>query len=304
MSSAEGFDARTVAVLGLGLIGGSLARDLAVRGIRVIARDQDQQALRNACEAGVVGAGVDEDLRQLAEADVVVLATPVDEAHGLLRRLAAMELGARLVMDVGSTKSDALATAIAYGLGARFVGSHPLAGDHQSGWGASREGLFVGARVFLCPAPQAMDDPLTIATALWQSLGAIPECIDAREHDERLAWSSHMPHVVSSTVAIALRRAGIRRSDLGPGGRDVTRLAGSSPDVWIPIVRENASAIAAALALVEADLCAVRQMLIASDSADLSAQFSEARAWFRESGENAIGASVPTDDSPGRAGHL
>ena len=291
MSAVAGVEVPSAAVFGLGLIGGSLARDLAARGTRVIAYDRDTDALRGAREAGVVGDDMGDDPGQLASVDVIVVATPVDEAHGLLHRLAAMELGARLIMDVGSTKSEVLATATACGLGDRFVGSHPLAGDHQSGWGASRAGLFVGARVFLCPAPQAMVRPFELAMALWTSVGAIPERIAAREHDERMAWSSHLPQVVSATLAIALHRAGIRRTDLGPGGRDVTRLAGSSPEVWTPIARENAMAIAVALAAVEADLRTTRQMLLASDASPLWARLDEARAWFRESDSNGVVAA-------------
>jgi prephenate dehydrogenase len=291
---------RTVAILGLGLIGGSLARDLAGQGIRVIGYDRDDGALRSAVDAGVLAGAIDAQFQRVREADVVIVATPVDQAHGVLQRLTAISSGARLIMDVGSTKSDILATATAQGLGERFVGSHPLAGDHQSGWRASRVGLFVGARVFVCPAPQALGDPLALAMAFWTSLGALPEHIEAREHDDHLAWSSHLPHVVSSALATTLRRAGIRRSDLGPGGRDVTRLAGSSADVWTPIVRENATAIAAALASVEDELRTIRRLLFASDSTKLAGQFAVARAWFEDTDENAVAGKNVTEGERSR----
>ena len=270
----------TVAVLGLGLIGGSLARDLAARGVRVVAYDRDAAALRSAREAGIVRGQMDAGLGGVVGADVVIVATPVDEAHGVLRQIAGLNLGARLVMDVGSTKSSVVATATAVGLGPLFVGSHPLTGDHTSGWSASRERLFDGARVFVCPSGEATTGPVALAMMFWSSLGAIPECIDAREHDERLAWSSHLPHVVSSALSLALSGAGIRRSELGPGGRDVTRLAGSSPDVWTPILRENAPTIAAGLAAVEDELRTMRRLLLATDSAELDGHLTKARAWF------------------------
>lgn len=284
----------TVAVIGLGLIGGSIARDLAGRGVRVVAYDRDLNAVQSACEAGIVRGGLAAGLQQVVDADVIVVATPVDEAHGVLRALAQLQLRARLVVDVGSTKSAVVATAVAHGLEAVFVGSHPLAGGHQSGWGASRAGLFEGARVFVCPAARSPDGTVAAALAFWESLGAVTECLDARTHDERIAWSSHLPQVVSTALALALRGAGVRRSELGPGGRDVTRLAGSSAEVWTPIVRENATAVAAALAAAEKELRELRGLLLTADAGPLAARLTEARDWFEVAGTpvTAPGAAV------------
>lgn len=244
---------------------------------------------------------MDAGLRLLVEADIIVLATPVDEAHDVLRQIGAMDIGARLVMDVGSTKSNVLATATAHGLGERFVGSHPLTGDHLSGWRASRGGLFEGARVFVCPTDLSTAGSLALATAFWKLLGARPERIDALEHDQRLGWSSHLPHLVSTALAVALHRAGIHRSELGPGGRDVTRLAGSSPVVWVPIVRENATVLGAALAAVEDELRTMRLLLVAPESAILAERLIEARTWFGATDGNAMLLQRATLDGHGLA---
>jgi prephenate dehydrogenase len=212
-----------------------------------------------------------------------VIAVPVDAAIVVLRRLAPYAASARLITDVGSTKARIVATASEVGLSERFVGSHPMAGGHRSGWGASCTNLFDGARVYLCPTFDATEPAMNLARQLWQSLGARPVCSTPDEHDRALAWTSHLPHIVSTAAALALSRAGIGREELGPGGRDVTRLAGSSPDVWTAIVRDNAPAIEAALVAAEAELAAFREALAASSDRNLHDRFAAARAWFHAS---------------------
>jgi prephenate dehydrogenase len=188
-------------------------------------------------------------------------------------------VNAKLITDVGSTKSRIVALAAELGLGARFVGSHPLAGDHRSGWDASRTGLFSNARVYICPPPQATD-LVELAAGFWRRLGATPTVLSADDHDRQLAWTSHLPHMVSTALALALARTGVERGDLGPGGRDVTRLAGGSPDVWTAIARDNAVALDAALAATEREIAGVRRALSRADATELRERFATARAWF------------------------
>lgn len=263
---------RSAAVLGLGLIGGSLARDLAARGVRVRGWDADARA----------GAGVVEPLpaglEGIERVDVVVLALPVLAAAELLRAIAPRLGTVPLVTDAGSTKRSVVCAAEEAGAGARFVGSHPLAGDHRSGWAASREGLFAGARVFLSPTASSSDAAVGLARSLWEGVGARTETIDAAEHDRLLAWSSHLPQAVSSALAGALTRAGVPREALGPGGRGVVRLAGSSPAMWAEIAADNADRLAPALAAVEAELRALRGAVEAGE-------VDRMRDWFAAAGE-------------------
>ena len=272
-------EVQSAAVLGLGLIGGSLARDLAGAGVRVVGYDMDAESMRSAREAGVIPAGSAGTFADLETVDVVVLALPVLAAPALLRIIAPRLRNVPLVTDVGSTKASIVTAAQEVGLGERFVGSHPLAGDHRSGWTAARQGLFAGARVFLCPAPAATADAVGRAEALWRRVGAQPEAIDAAEHDRRLAWSSHLPQLVSSATAIALARAGIPPEELGPGGRDVTRLAGSSPLMWGDIAADNAAALGMAVAALREVLGEVERDLLAVNAEPLRRWFAAARAW-------------------------
>jgi prephenate dehydrogenase len=140
--------------------------------------------------------------------------------------------------------------------------------------------LFDGARVYLCPAPGATEDALALARGFWETLGGRPVCIDAGEHDRTLAWTSHLPHVASTAVALALARFGFSRHDLGPGGRDITRLAGSSPAMLTAISREYANEIDAALAAAEDEIAGFRRALATSDGDALRERFVAARDWF------------------------
>jgi prephenate dehydrogenase len=225
-----------------------------------------------------------------------VLAVPVQEAPRLLAGIAPGLGSARLVTDVGSTKRAIVAAAATLGVGDRFVGGHPLAGSTGTGWGASREGLFAGATVYLTPAAATADAAMALAAALWEGVGARCEVLDAAAHDRRVAWTSHLPQALSSALAIALSREGVARATLGPGGRDVTRLADSPPELWGAIAAANADELAPALAAVERELRALRRALARGGGA--------ARGWFERArpGEGGTpgAARSPHPDQRGR----
>jgi prephenate dehydrogenase len=269
---------RTAAVAGLGLIGGSVARELAARGVRVLGHDRDPSAVGAAIRDGVVSA-LGDGFEGVEEADVLLLAVPVLAAREVLRT-ARPRLGAvRLVTDAGSTKRSIVALAGEMGIGARFVGAHPLVGDHRSGWDASRAGLFAGARVFLCPTGETGDDALSAARDFWTMIGGRTEVVGAEEHDRRLAWTSHLPQAVSTALAAALDEHGIARDELGPGGRDVTRLAGSSPEMWADILRDNADAISGALSGMEMEIHRLREAIDAGDGDRIREFLARGRRW-------------------------
>ncbi|HET9013875.1 MAG TPA: prephenate dehydrogenase, partial [Gemmatimonadaceae bacterium] len=269
-----------IAVIGLGLMGGSVARALHVRGVRVLGYDRDGTQLDAAMREGVVHERLDSSFAGLASADVVVLALPVDATAALLPCLAPRATSARLIMDLASTKATIVDAAEAAGLGPRFVGAHPLTGSHRSGWGASRASLFEDARIFLCAAPSTAVGTLQLAESFWRELRAGVELLDPTEHDEQMAWRSHPPHLLSSALAITLRDAGVRRSALGPGGRDMTRLAGGTSSMWAPIVRDNAAAIVEALDACESQLHAIRHAILAGDAAATRRFLEDASGWF------------------------
>lgn len=270
---------KTVAIVGLGLIGGSLARDLAARGVDVLGYDSDPATLQAALDAGVLSAALAPDLEGVEAAQVLVLAVPVGRAPGLLGA-ARHRLGhLRLITDVGSTKEGIVRAVEAAGLGPRFVGGHPLAGDQRAGWHASRTGLFREARVFLSPTTETAPEALDHAHALWRALGAVTEVIDASAHDRELAWTSHLPQALSTTLAHVLGAAAIGRDRLGPGGRDLTRLAGSDPSLWSEIALDNAAALGTAVRAFEETLRRFRVALERRDAGSIFSFFAEGSAW-------------------------
>lgn len=264
---------RSAAVVGLGLIGGSVARDLVERGVRVLGYDRDPATVRDALRDGGIHQALGSELDGTEAVDLVVIAVPVTAAPDVLRQLR-VHPGA-LVTDVGSTKESIIRAAEDAGLGERFVGSHPLAGDHRSGWNASRTGLFRDARVFLTPTSRTAPDALEQARALWTALGARTEVMDAAEHDRRMAAISHLPQALATALASLLAREGLGRADLGPGARDMTRLAGSSPEMWAAIAADNARHLSAAVGAMQERLAALRDALDAGDAERLRGFFEE-----------------------------
>jgi prephenate dehydrogenase len=267
------------AVLGLGLIGGSIARDLAARKACVLGFDADRHAVNAARRAHVISRVIDAGLGQLREARTVILAAPVDAAIDLLTRAAPFLDRATLITDVGSTKGAIVAHAQALGLGDRFVGSHPLAGDHRSGWVASRRALFEGAQVFVCPTRTSTAATIRRTHAFWRSVGARTLQMAAKAHDAKVAYTSHLPHLLSAALARTLERAGHAHSALGPGGRDVTRLASSSPDMWSAIVGANGPLISQALTAFAEELQLVRRAAARGNSGAIHELFTATGDW-------------------------
>lgn len=269
---------QSVGIVGLGLIGGSLARDMAACGIRVHGFDNDHATLRAAIDARIVSAPLDADLENIDGLDAVILAVPVTAALGILERSAERLRRVPLVTDVCSTKQTLQTAAARLGLAHSFIGGHPLAGDHRCGWASSRTGLFRSATVYLCPGESTTPPALERLAALWRLIGAAPENINAAVHDRRLAFTSHMPQAVSTALARVLACAAIPFDQLGPGGRDMTRLARSSPDVWTPIALDNADLLCEAIVAIEAQLATLRTALAADDHREVQAFFDTTHA--------------------------
>jgi prephenate dehydrogenase len=270
---------KTVAVIGLGMIGGSVARGLAEKGVEVLGYDTNDSYLDAAVDSGVVSRRLEGGFDDLGNAEAVVIAIYGDAATHALEALKQHNERVRLITDVGSTKSTIVASAEQLGLGNCFVGSHPFAGDHRSGWHASRSDLFENEIVYLSPTSQSTESAMEAAKSLWTRLGARPVQMDAAEHDVLLAWTSHLPHVVSASIALALAERGIGRGQLGRGGKDMARLSGGSPDLWTAITLENASEIDAALDAVERELSGFRLMLRQGDRNGVHEQLLRARNW-------------------------
>jgi prephenate dehydrogenase len=286
---------RRVAIIGLGLMGGSLA--LALRRLpappHVTASTADAADLDRALELGIVDDAAPDPAAVLPEADLVVYATPVGATLELLGAHRELFAGDAVLTDLGSVKRPVVSRARALGLAPRFVGGHPMAGSHRSGLAAARGGLYDGARVWLTPAtapgtagapgdPAAASAALDRVAALWRGLGAHPAVTTAEEHDRLMAWASHLPQLAASALAGALSRAGVARSDLGPGGADATRIAASSPALWADILLHNADLLRRPLEELRGVLAELAAALERGDHELREALLARASAWRAE----------------------
>ncbi len=275
----------TVAVVGLGLLGGSLARALkaAAPEIRIVASSLDGAALAAAEGEGVVDRGVGSAEAAAASGGIVVYAAPLEATLELMAAHRERWSPDAVITDVVSVKGPVLERMRELGEGSRYVGSHPMAGSEETGFGASRADLFRDALVHLVRGDAGGEVAARIE-GLWERAGARIEWVDADEHDRRMALASHLPQLASNALATVLGRAGLEVPELGPGGRDGTRLAASPPDLWRGLLAALASADAEALRALADELEALAEHLD-EDRLDTVTEYMErTRRWRRGNG--------------------
>lgn len=290
------FAAGKLVVVGAGLIGGSVALALRRRGAvrEVVGVGRSQRNLDAALARRIVDRAVTLDqpwTDELADADVVLVATPVAQLPALFAAMRG-RLGAHtIVTDAGSTKADVVAAA-REALGEalpRFVPAHPVAGSEESGAPAASADLYDGRNTILAPLAETDARALDTVAALWRACGANVVTLDAHEHDRIFAAVSHLPHLVSSTYVadLAVRpRAGDLLALAGTGFRDFTRLAASSPEMWRDIALANRAALVEEIAAFRGALEVLETALREGDGASLQALLTTAsearRAWARD----------------------
>lgn len=248
-----------VVVAGLGLIGGSLARDLAALGLEVVGVDRPA-VLRAARRQGVIASASVSFEEALGRATLLVLSGPPRLNRAWLARVARLGRRDLLVTDTGSVKGGIVADAHGLLL-TRFVGGHPMAGSERSGFGASRAGLFAGRPWLLTPGPDVDPHALRRVRALVRAVGAKPMRLGAAEHDRALAFLSHLPQIVAWALRDTARGDAVARRCLtaaGPGFHDMTRLAQSPRGLWREILADNAPAVRRALLALSRELRAAR----------------------------------------------
>lgn len=268
-----------IGIVGVGLIGGSVAR--AARAfapaVSIIGVDVDNVAA-DAATAGVIDAVA--DLEALAGCDLIVLAAPVSGNLAWMDRLAAAGVTA-LVTDVGGTKRQMNAKATELGGRLSFIGGHPMAGSDRSGFAAADEGLFRGRKWFVVPGPTA-EPRQTAALEAWiRGLGADPAVVDAETHDRVMASVSALPQVVASALmAVVGERVDVEGLAMsGPGLRDTTRLAGSAATWMTDGLAHNSREVADAIDALITELRTVRDQLDTPER--VASLFTRAQDWRR-----------------------
>ncbi|MCE4072132.1 MULTISPECIES: bifunctional prephenate dehydrogenase/3-phosphoshikimate 1-carboxyvinyltransferase [Pseudomonas] len=275
---------KRLVVVGLGLIGGSFAKGIREKGLfeEVVGVDRDPQTRRLAVELGVVDRCEESLAAGCREADVIQLAVPILAMEKVLGELATLDIGNAILTDVGSAKGNVVraAKAVFGGMPARFVPGHPIAGSEQSGVEAANAKLFRRHKVILTPLDNADADAIQCVESLWRELGADVEQMAVEHHDEVLAATSHLPHLLAFTLvdSLAKRSENLEIFRYAAGGfRDFTRIAGSDPVMWHDIFLANREAVLRILDVFRDDLDDLREAVDHGDGQQLMGVFTRAR---------------------------
>jgi prephenate dehydrogenase len=256
---APGSFPRSVAVVGLGLIGGSIALRLREVGARVVGVDTDPAVLvlaqqRAAIESGSINLDI------VGGADLVIVATPLAQVAQVVIAAARVMRAGALLTDVGSVKAPVVAAVHAsLPPGVRYVGGHPMAGSERQGMAAADPALLDGRPFVLTPTARTAPDAVAAMREVITAMRMRPVVLDPAQHDELVAQASHLPYLVSLALERAI--ADDARAVGGPAMADMTRVAGSPAGMWAEILRANREPIVRALARFEAELDQVRRQV-------------------------------------------
>jgi prephenate dehydrogenase len=241
-----------IAIVGLGLIGGSLAIDLRSKKIatRLIGVDFNEGHARKALELGLVDEILPEE-KTFAESDVVILAIPVNTIGALLPSILDRVAKNAVVIDTGSTKSMICKSVAQHDRRAQFVAAHPISGTENSGPTAALQGLFEGKTNIICEKEQSSKSSLAVAKNIFDSVGMDTIFMEPDEHDKHVAYVSHLSHVSSfllGQTVLDIEKDEKNIFDLaGSGFASTVRLAKSSPAMWAPIFEQNSEYLSQAL---------------------------------------------------------
>lgn len=276
---------RRLCIIGVGLIGGSLARALRQAGQvqEIVGSSRREEHLREAVDLGVIDRYDTDAARAVQGADMVVVCVPLGAMEATFRAIAPALAPDAVLTDAGSAKGCVVAAArAAFGkLPAGFVPGHPIAGTEKSGVAASFAELYRNRKVILTPVAESAPEATARVQAMWEAAGAQVECMGVEHHDTVLAATSHLPHVLAFQLVDTLARMSdedeIFRYAAG-GFRDFTRIASSDPVMWRDICLANADAVLDMLTRYRSDLDHLADAIRAGDGAELEHVFRNAKA--------------------------
>jgi prephenate dehydrogenase len=287
-----------VAIVGTGLIGASVGLAAKRHGATVVGFDEDRAVAEVAAERGAVDEVAGTLGEALRDAELAVVAVPVSRLAGRVRAVLEASGEACTVTDVGSTKAAVCAAADG---SPRFIGGHPVCGSEARGPEHASADLFDGATWFLAPLPQSEPDRYRLVHGFVGELGATPVAVDPSAHDRLVALTSHLPHVLANVL---VNQAGSTRIDghrplssAGGSLRDMTRVAGANPRIWVDIFLENAEALRAGLAEHRRGLEQVEAALESGDAGYLA-------RWIGEAALNRRAMITDAYGDPGRLHRL
>lgn len=278
---------KQVAIVGVGLIGGSLGMVMRSKAIadEVVGIGRRQENLKTAVELGAIDRYVSDPKEGVQNADLVILATPVDTYERHLKEWAHCLRPGTIVSDVGSVKGSLVERSEAVmPAGVHFVGAHPIAGKEKTGVAAGSVHLFKGARCIVTPTPKTDPHALERIKRLWEETGSILVTMDPHLHDQILGAVSHLPHVVAFALMIAL--ADVRDQQLssldlarhsGGGLRDTTRIAASSPEMWRDIFLWNRDNLLSLIETYQRTLEDIKRLIAEGKGAEIERMLERAK---------------------------
>jgi prephenate dehydrogenase len=277
-----GLTSKTVCIVGLGLMGGSLAlalREAQQTPRRILAVSRKLEVLAAARSAGAIDAGTSDLAEGTADADVIVLATPVRAILGMLPRVGKSARAGALVMDLGSSKAQICAAMDELPQGLQPIGGHPMCGKELAGFGAADAGLYRGRPFVLCALPRTAPQALRDAADLARAVGADPVMLDPVVHDRAVAGISHLPYAAAAALigCVAAANDPVAWSLASSGLRDTTRLAASDVEMMLDILLTNRQPVVDWLERYAGHLDRLRSALASGDEARLRQILTAAR---------------------------
>ncbi|MDA1013319.1 MAG: prephenate dehydrogenase [Planctomycetota bacterium] len=269
------FDSDVAVIVGVGLIGGSLARAMKDRRLanHIIGCGRNQARLAAAQQSGLIDDWSTDMVQAGAVADLIVVCTPVDLIPRNVDSCASHARPGTLITDAGSIKR-AICESVDPQL-ATFIGSHPIAGSHRHGHEFANGELFEDRVCIVTPDTDVPVPQIDRLKALWESVGSRVIEMTPREHDDVLAQTSHLPHVVAAALALSIDAT--NADFVGTGLRDATRIAGGDPSIWLPILQMNQDEILRNLERFRQQIDAFADALAQSDAEKLVELLGEAR---------------------------
>ena len=271
-------------IIGVGSIGGSLARALKKSQFvgEIVGYSRDENHLQTAVDLGVIDAYETDIVAAIHDANVIVICTPVCSISAVFEKIAGRLSASTIVTDVGSTKMSVIEAArgVFGEVPPNFVAGHPIAGTEKSGVTASVSDLFQGRRVILTPVKNTDLDALQCVREMWQQTGAIVSEMDVMHHDEVLAATSHLPHLLAYVLVDTLARMEDKPEifEYAAGGfKDFTRIASSDPQMWRDICLENSEPIIDMIDRFQLELEKIRTAVAKHDSNTIKSIFTRAK---------------------------
>lgn len=274
----------SLAILGTGLIGASVAAAAKSHAVarRIAVWDILPTNSRHAVDTGLADLCAATAEEAVRDADIVVIATPADTVGDIVARIAPHLKPGALVTDAASTKAHIARVAYsAMPEGRHFVGAHPMAGSEKNGPRNAHADLFKGRACFITPL-SGRTDPGAVdrVSGFWSAFGAVPKTVTPDDHDEIVAYLSHLPHIAAVALALTISEGREDRRDCAGGGlRDTTRIAGGDPELWRAILIGNRHEVVRAIAGFRERLAELSEALESNDAHALTKRLESAREW-------------------------